>query len=102
MITLLILLPLWGFIGLCYLNSLPPHRRQNPCHLPRSTPWQRSCYIAGPFIALALSYRLAGLDGLFLWGFSAPLMGIVLGITLPYWPKKHVQKEALSDHYLQK
>lgn len=102
MMTFLLLITLWGAVWLCYLNNLPPYRRQNPCHLPPPGPLQHSIRLAGPFITLALSYSLAGLDGLFLWGFSAPLTGALLGITLPYLPKEQVRKTVPNDHYLQK
>lgn len=92
MTTLFMLLALWGLVWLLYLNSLPPYRRQNPCHLPPDTPLLRHLRKTLPLIGLAGACIMNGLDGLFLWGFTAPVMGILLGVVLPScFPARQLQ-----------
>lgn len=83
MITFVILIILWTLVWLLHLNSLPAYRRQNPCHLPPASKVQRSLLVTIPSIGLASAYLMGGLDGLFLWAFTAPVTGILLGMVLP-------------------
>lgn len=83
MTTFVILIILWTLVWLLHLNNLPAYRRQNPCHLPPASKVQCSLLVTIPSIGLASAYLMDGLDGLFLWAFTAPITGILLGMILP-------------------
>lgn len=84
MILSLILMSLWAVIWLLYLNQLPSYRRQNPCHLPPAGTLQKYLRLLLPVCGLTMAYLLNGLDGLFLWAFTAPLTGFLLAMLLSY------------------
>lgn len=84
MILSLILMSLWTIIWLLYLNQLPAHRRRNPCRLPPANALQKYLRLLLLPCSLTTAYLLNGLDGLFLWAFTAPLTGFLLALILPY------------------
>lgn len=83
MITFILLMVLWTLVWLLHLNGLPAHRHQNPCHLPPASRFQRHLLHIIPIIGLVSACLMDGLDGLFLWAFTAPITGILLGMILP-------------------
>ncbi|MCX5615544.1 hypothetical protein NQF87_00905 [Bombella sp. TMW 2.2559] len=83
MMTLALLAILWTLVWLLHLNGLPAYRRQNPCHLPPASRFQNHLLRLLPVLALVSACLMDGLDGLFLWAFTAPVTGILLGIILP-------------------
>lgn len=84
MISFFLLAGLWTMIWLLHLNGLPDYRRQNPCRLPPDDRMQRHVRRVLPATGLAGACLLDGLDGLFLWAFTAPVTGIALGMALPF------------------
>ncbi|MUH02529.1 hypothetical protein GM609_03295 [Bombella sp. ESL0387] len=96
---ILFLMGLWAAVWLLHLNRLPTYRRQNPCHLPPAGTLQTLLHLALPAAGLTGACLLEGLDGLFLWAFTAPATGFLLGLTLPHLPHSPAPKgRNLQNH----